>query len=129
MNVADVIQDRCGDFSVGRVDDFQLDGNLPCAPFVNERLCFLFVDLNGDRGQCAGVGGAGKGEGLQAGQDKPADRDDRVDAAGQADPGRGRGNFGGDAVVMAWMPCMVTKSSGMAMVTIHAPWVNFVIKR
>ena len=68
-NVADVIEDRSDDLPVGRVDDFQLDGNLPCAPLVSERLCFWFVDLNGDRGQCAGVGGARKGEGLQGGQE------------------------------------------------------------
>jgi hypothetical protein len=68
-NLADVIEDRSGDLPVGRVDNFQLDGNLPCAPFVSELLCFLFVDLNGDRGQCAGVGRARERDGLQGGQD------------------------------------------------------------
>jgi hypothetical protein len=87
--------------SVGRVDNFQLDGNLACAPFVSERLCFFLVDLNGDRGQCAGVGGAREGEGLQGGQEQPADGDDRADAAGQAHTGRSRGYLGGDAVVVA----------------------------
>ena len=51
MNVADVVEDWGGDLSVGRVDDFQLDGNLACAPFVGERLGFFLVDLNGERGR------------------------------------------------------------------------------
>ena len=67
-NVADVVEERSGDLSVGRVDNFQLDGNLTCTPFVSERLRFLLVDLNGDRGQCARVGGAREGEGLQGRQ-------------------------------------------------------------
>ena len=53
-NVADEVEDRSGDLPVGRVDNFQLDGDLTCAPFVDNRLCFLLVNLNGDRGQCAG---------------------------------------------------------------------------
>jgi hypothetical protein len=68
-NVADVVQDRTGDLSVGRVDDFQLDGDLACAPFISKRLCFLVVDLNGDGGQCAGVGGSRECESLEVGQD------------------------------------------------------------
>ena len=69
VDVADVVEDWGGDLSVGRVDDFELDGNLAVAPFVGERLGFLLVDLNGDRGQCAGVGGAREGEGLHGGQE------------------------------------------------------------
>ena len=91
MDITDVVQDWGSDLSVGRIDYFQLDGNLACAPFVGERLCFLLIDLNGECGQCAGVGGAGEREGLQGGQEQPADGDDRVDAAGQADAGRGWG--------------------------------------
>jgi hypothetical protein len=43
VNIADVVQDRGGDLSVGRVDDFQLDGKFACAPFVGEHLGFLGI--------------------------------------------------------------------------------------
>jgi hypothetical protein len=54
VNVAYVVEKRSNGLSVGRVDNLQVHWDLTCAPFVGERLRLLLVDVNDDRGQCAG---------------------------------------------------------------------------
>ena len=127
MNVADVVEDRTGDLPVGRIEHFQRDRNLPLRPLADNRRVSSGRSERSPR-PTWWAGWRARRRGPAGWEDISTDGHDRVDAAREAHASRGRADFGGDPVIVAWMPCMATNSSGIAMATIHAPCGNLVIR-